>query len=223
MIGGVLVDESLEPLKPSELAGLLTAHIMQIATEKGLASFNWSDPAKNLLNKARTLQEKNLLNLVSLDEINLIQSLDKWLTPFLAIDSSTDNFPWQSALEYYLGHEACEKIHQLIPSSITLPSGREVKIQINEHNQLVVAAKLQEFFGCEQLVLAQGKIPLQIHLLSPNGSPLAITTDLASFWKQSYPEVCKEMRGRYPRHPWPDDPLAHQATALTKRKLQSAP
>lgn len=223
LIGGVLVDESIEALKPGELPGLLTAHITQIANAKGLTSFNWSDSAKNLLNKSRILQEKNLLDLPSLSETGLIQSLGKWLAPFLTPDSSPENFPWQSALEYYLGHQTCEKIHQLIPSSIVLPSGRDVKIQINEHNQLLIAAKLQEFFGCEQLILAQGKIPLQIHLLSPNGSPLAITTDLASFWKQSYPDVCKEMRGRYPRHPWPDDPLAHQATALTKRKLQSAP
>lgn len=223
LIGGVLVDELIEPLTPNELPSLLIAHIMQIASEKGLASFNWPNSAKNLLNKARILKEKNLLDLPSLNETDLIKTLDKWLTPFLTVNSSPDNFPWQPALEYYLGHQACEKIHQLIPPSIVLPSGREVKIQINEHNQLLVAAKLQEFFGCEQLTLALGKIPLQIHLLSPNGSPLAITTDLASFWKQSYPDVCKEMRGRYPRHPWPDDPLAHQATALTKRKLQSAP
>lgn len=68
-------------------------------------------------------------------------------------------------------------------------------------------------------MIGDNKLPLQIHLLSPNGSPLAITSDLRSFWKQSYPEVCKEMRGRYPRHPWPDDPIEHEATALTKRKL----
>ncbi len=223
LIGGVLIDELIEPLTPNELPILLTAHIMQIASEKGLAGFSWSDSAKNLLNKARIIKEKNLLDLPSLDDADLIQTFNQWLTPFLTLDSSPENLPWHSALEYYLGHESCEKIHQLIPSSIALPSGRDVKIQINDHNQLLVAAKLQEFFGCEQLVFAQGKIPLQIHLLSPNGSPLAITTDLASFWKQSYPDVCKEMRGRYPRHPWPDDPLAHQATALTKRKLQSAP
>ena len=82
-----------------------------------------------------------------------------------------------------------------------------------------ISAKLQEFFGCEQLQLAKGKIPLKIHLLSPNGSPLAITNNLQTFWQQAYSDVRKEMRGRYPRHPWPENPLEHEATALTKRKL----
>jgi ATP-dependent helicase HrpB len=108
---------------------------------------------------------------------------------------------------------------QLLPEKIELPSGRAVTVEFSAEGVPQVSAKLQEFFGCEQLQLADGRIPLKIHLLSPNGSPLAITTNLQTFWQQAYPEVRKEMRGRYPRHPWPDDPLAHEATALTKRKL----
>ena len=83
----------------------------------------------------------------------------------------------------------------------------------------MVSAKLQEFFGCEQLQLAGGKLPLKIHLLSPNGSPVAITMNLQTFWQQAYADVRKEMRGKYPRHPWPENPFEHEATALTKRKL----
>ena len=119
-----------------------------------------------------------------------------------------------------MGYESCQQIAELLPEKIELPSGRQVLVEFSSEGVPQVSAKLQEFFGCEQLELAQGRIPLKIHLLSPNGSPLAVTSDLKSFWQQAYPDVRKEMRGRYPRHPWPDNPLEHEATALTKKKLQ---
>lgn len=82
-----------------------------------------------------------------------------------------------------------------------------------------IAAKLQEFFGAEAFTLPASQVPLSIELLSPAGRPLAITRDLAFFWREVYPEVRREMRGRYAKHPWPEDPLAHAATHLTKRRL----
>jgi ATP-dependent helicase HrpB len=83
----------------------------------------------------------------------------------------------------------------------------------------VLAVKLQEFFGVRETPrLADGRHPLVVHLLSPAGRPLAVTADLASFWRQAYPEVRKQMRGRYPRHPWPEDPLNALPTARTKRR-----
>jgi ATP-dependent helicase HrpB len=144
--------------------------------------------------------------------------------PFLNEGTQLERLPWYEGLEFYLGYEHCQKIAQLLPNKIDLPSGRSVIIEFTSDGSAQISAKLQEFFGCEQLQLGAGKIPLKIHLLSPNGSPLAITTNLQTFWQQAYPEVRKEMRGRYPRHPWPENPLEHAATALTKRKLaQQAP
>ncbi|MEX2327780.1 MAG: ATP-dependent helicase C-terminal domain-containing protein, partial [Pseudomonadales bacterium] len=82
----------------------------------------------------------------------------------------------------------------------------------------VLAVKLQEMFGCKQTpTIVQGRVALMIHLLSPAGRPLQVTQDLASFWQTSYHEVRKEMKGRYPKHPWPEDPLTAIPTAKTKR------
>ena len=83
----------------------------------------------------------------------------------------------------------------------------------------VLAVKLQEMFGlAETPALADGRVPVVIHLLSPAGRPLAVTRDLRNFWDEVYPEVQKEMKGRYPKHPWPDDPWRALATKRTKRR-----
>jgi ATP-dependent helicase HrpB len=84
----------------------------------------------------------------------------------------------------------------------------------------VLAVKLQEMFGCEETpTVAGGRVALLVHLLSPARRPLQVTRDLASFWRNGYQEVKREMKGRYPKHPWPDDPLQATATAYTKRRL----
>ncbi len=86
-------------------------------------------------------------------------------------------------------------------------------------NGPVLAAKLQALFGwTETPKVARGRTPVVIHLLSPAQRPLAVTADLASFWQNAYPEVRKELRGRYPKHPWPEDPLTAQAQQGTKKR-----
>jgi ATP-dependent helicase HrpB len=184
-----------------------------------LFALHWRDSALRLLQRARFIQAQALLDLPELTEAALVQRLDQWLLPFLTAHSHLDDLPWLPALEFYLGHEHCQTLAQWVPEKIALPSGRQVTVEFSAESVPQVCAKLQEFFGCEQLHLADGKLPLKIHLLSPNGSPLAITMDLRSFWQQAYGQVRKEMRGKYPRHPWPENPLEHEATALTKRKL----
>jgi len=218
-MGGVVIDEQFIPLENNEAPGYLTQHIQQLWQEKGRAQFRWSDNANRLLQRARLLADLGLYALPVLDDETLCHSLGQWLAPFLTVATQLDNLPWMQGLEFYLGYDACQTIAKLLPEKIDLPSGRSVTVEFTDEGGALVAAKLQEFFGCDQLQLANGKIPLQIHLLSPNGSPLAITTNLQTFWQQAYPDVRKEMRGRYPRHPWPDNPLEHEATSLTKRKL----
>jgi ATP-dependent helicase HrpB len=223
-MGGVMIEEEYLPIMTSDIGLRLGNYIQQLANEKSITQLAWCEQSLNLLLRARIIQQKSLMELPELTDEFLTQHIHQWLSPFLTGDSKLDSLPWLNALNFYLGHEAVSSIQKIIPEKIQLPSGRSVSIDINSHQQLVVSAKLQEFFGCEELIIGNGhagsnQLSLQIHLLSPNGSPLAITSDLRSFWKQSYPEVCKEMRGRYPRHPWPDDPMSHQPTALTKRKL----
>ena len=218
-MGGVIIDEGWSNIPASEIAQKLLAHIRDLIAQKGLEHLAWSDKARALLERARLVAAHNLCELPALDEETLIQNLHQWLLPFLNESTRLDQLPLQDALEFYVGFDGCQTIAQLLPEKIALPSGRNVSVEFTSDGSVQISAKLQEFFGCEQLQLGGGKIPLKIHLLSPNGSPLAITTNLQTFWQQAYPEVRKEMRGRYPRHPWPENPLEHAATALTKKKL----
>lgn len=222
-MGGVVIDEAWQIIPATEIAQNLLQHIRELIAEKGFDHLAWSDKARALLERARLVVTYQLCELPKLDDETLIENLHHWLLPFLNETTHLDHLPLQDALEFYLGFEHCQKIAQLLPEKIELPSGRSVSVDFASDGSAQISAKLQEFFGCEQLQLAAGKIPLKIHLLSPNGSPLAITTNLQTFWQQAYPEVRKEMRGRYPRHPWPDNPLEHEATALTKRKLALQP
>lgn len=218
-MGGVVIDESWHAIAASDVAQKLLEHIRELIAEKGFDQLAWSDKARALLERARLLASLDLCELPALDEATLVRNLHQWLQPFLNGATQLNHLPLLEALEFYLGFDSCQKIAQLLPGKIDLPSGRSVVVDFTSDGSAQISAKLQEFFGCEQLQLGGGKIPLKIHLLSPNGSPLAITTNLQTFWQQAYPDVRKEMRGRYPRHPWPENPLEHEATALTKRKL----
>ncbi|MBM5791102.1 MAG: ATP-dependent helicase HrpB [Cyanobacteria bacterium M_surface_10_m1_298] len=112
------------------------------------------------------------------------------------------------------------ELESLLPTSLSIPSGRQASLDYSSGTP-VLAVKLQELFGAKQTprVLA-GRLPVTVHLLSPAGRPAAITQDLEGFWASTYQEVRRELRGRYPKHPWPDDPSEAVPTALTKRRLQ---
>ena len=219
LMGGVVIDETWRPIPASDIGKKLLAHLRALCVEKGIASLHWTNSARALLERARLVAALNICELPTLTDDALIDNLHLWLLPFLNESTQLEKLPLQQALEFYLGFDNCQKIAQSLPDKIDLPSGRSVTVEFSSEGGAQISAKLQEFFGCENLQIAGGKVPLKIHLLSPNGSPLAITTNLQTFWQQAYPDVRKEMRGRYPRHPWPENPMEHEATALTKRKL----
>jgi ATP-dependent helicase HrpB len=98
-----------------------------------------------------------------------------------------------------------------------VPSGSRVRVDYSDPAAPVLAVKVQEAFGWRDAPrLADGRVPVLLHLLSPAGRPVAVTRDLASFWAQGYPQVRAELRGRYPRHPWPEDPTTAEPTRRTK-------
>ena len=116
------------------------------------------------------------------------------------------------------------RLDDLAPERFEVPSGSRIRVSYPEDpaDPPVVAVKLQECFGLDETPrLADGRAPVLFHLLSPAGRPLAITDDLASFWAGPYAGVRADMRGRYPKHPWPEDPTTHVATAKTKNRLGS--
>jgi ATP-dependent helicase HrpB len=121
----------------------------------------------------------------------------------------------RAAIEQKLSYRVQQELQKMVPERLEVPSGSHVKIQYRRQDSPVLAVKLQELFGLlETPRVCRGRVPVLIHLLSPAGRPLQVTQDLRSFWLNTYPALRREMRGQYPRHPWPEDPL----TAVPTRK-----
>jgi ATP-dependent helicase HrpB len=111
------------------------------------------------------------------------------------------------------------RVEQMAPPTIHVPSGREARLEYQDDGTVSAAVKLQELFGlAETPRVGPRREPVLLALLAPNGRPVQMTRDLRSFWERTYPEVRKELRGRYPRHPWPDDPWNATPTARTTRR-----
>ncbi len=130
---------------------------------------------------------------------------------------------WAAELRARLSHDQRRLLRDEVPARVRVPSGREVSIDYVEGERNgeapVVAVKLQEVFGwAETPSIARGGVRLLMHLLAPNGRPAQVTRDLRSFWDEGYAMVRKDLRGRYPKHPWPEDPWTAEATARTKRR-----
>lgn len=153
---------------------------------------------------------------------NLLATLEDWLAPYLDTVNTLADFKkldLTDILAALLPWEQQQRLQQLAPQRLAIPSGRSAAIDYSQ-SPPVLAVKLQEMFGCQETpTIANGKVALVVHLLSPAGRPLQITQDLAGFWRTSYHEVKKDMKGRYPKHPWPDDPLQALATGKTKKRL----
>lgn len=116
-----------------------------------------------------------------------------------------------------LGWERRTAVDALAPSHLEVPSGSRIPIDYADPDAPVLAARLQELFGMTETPrVAGGRMPLTIHLLSPAHRPVQVTRDLASFWKTGYFDVKKDLKGRYPKHYWPDDPLQAQATSRVR-------
>lgn len=220
-VGSILL--SSEPLQvvSDQARG---AALLGVVRKKGLSLLPWSANLNQwrhrieLLHNAFSEDADNPWP--DLSDQQLLDSLEDWLLPYLSDIKNLEDFqrldlkgilrallPWPLPLE----------LERLAPERWAAPSGSSVPIDYSE-SPPVLAIKLQEMFGCEETpVVAQGRVALQIHLLSPAQRPIHITQDLASFWRNGYEGVKKEMKGRYPKHPWPDDPLSAMPTAHTKR------
>jgi ATP-dependent helicase HrpB len=113
------------------------------------------------------------------------------------------------------------RLDEVAPERLPVPSGSKVRVDYSDAAAPVLAVKVQEAFGWRDAPrLADGRVPVLLHLLSPAGRPVAVTRDLASFWVQGYPQVRAELRGRYPRHPWPEDPTTAEPTRRTNPRAR---
>jgi len=120
---------------------------------------------------------------------------------------------WLSRVQALIGFDRLAEIDRLAPADYELPNGKRHPLAYEPGNPPVLAVRIQEVFGMPETPrIAGGRVPLLLHLLGPNHRPQQVTADLASFWRNTYPTVKKELRRRYPKHSWPDDPLAARST-----------
>jgi ATP-dependent helicase HrpB len=129
--------------------------------------------------------------------------------------------PWSDLVRMQLTHEQRQLLDREAPEKLAVPSGSQIKLDYEPGKPPVLAVRVQELFGLRETPrIARGRVPVLLHLLGPNYRPQQVTSDLASFWRTTYPEVKKELRRRYPKHSWPDDPLT--AVAVNKGGRRSS-
>ncbi len=152
----------------------------------------------------------------------LLADLDRWLGPYLDGVTRRDHLArldMLNALKSLLDWKQQQRLDEGVPTHLTVPSGSHRALEYEPGKPPVLAVKLQEMFGLADTPrVGFGRIPVTLHLLSPAGRPMQVTQDLRGFWERTYAEVKKELKGRYPKHPWPDDPWSAQPTARAKRR-----
>lgn len=201
--------------------GLAARALCAVVRQKGLGVLPWSSAAAQFRLRVATLRRHMPdADLPDCSDAALLATLDTWLAPVLRGKSRLDALAGadlSEALYGLYGWNQRQRIERLAPSGIKVPSGLERAITYSEDGPPVLAVKLQELFGlAESPKIADGRITVMLHLLSPGGKPLQITQDLRNFWNSTYAEVRKEMKGRYPRHPWPEDPWNAPASHRAK-------
>ena len=188
----------------------------------GLDALPWDDDARDFLARCefvRKLGRKDLGDWPDVSKESLAQDL-AWLEPFLdgiTRRSQLSRVPLLDALRARLSYEQQRKLDELAPTHIRLPTGSSVRIDYLDDNAPIASMRMQEVFGLAATPrIGGGTVPVTFTLLSPGRKPLQITRDLASFWRNAYVEVRKDMRGRYPRHYWPENPLEAEPTRRVK-------
>ena len=221
-LGKLMIDQQSAPLPDAEQRA---AALCGLLRRRGLSLLNWSEAAEQLRARVSLLRQHQCApgNWPAMDDDALLDGIEDWLAPYL---TSVKKLKDLQALNVHdmltamLDWPQQQALQRLAPERLQVPSGSRIHVDYCQ-SPPVLAVKLQEMFGCEATpCVAEGRQPLVIHLLSPARRPLAVTADLAGFWQNAYHQVKKEMKGRYPKHPWPDDPVAAIATAFTKARQQ---
>ncbi|RFF33013.1 ATP-dependent helicase HrpB [Wenzhouxiangella sediminis] len=205
---GALVLASTELDRPGPEA--LQAGLLSAVERKGIETLPWTEAARQFQARVALLRSLWPEDWPALDDATLAATLEDWLAPWLAGLSrwrDLESLDLVALLSARIGHDRARDLRELAPTHLKLPSGRSAQLDYRTENPPSLRVKLQAMLGCRRTpTVARGRVPVQVHLLSPADRPLAVTADLASFWKNAYPEVRKDMRGRYPKHNWPETP-----------------
>jgi ATP-dependent helicase HrpB len=201
--------------------------MLDVIRHRGLGILPWTDSSRQLQARViflhRHLAEQGWQDWT---DGALMRDMGAWLAGSLIDVKSLNDLKrvdMLAALKGRLDMHRLRALDRLAPERLKVPSGSLVKIDYSAEEAPVLAVKLQEMFGLAGTpMLADGRVPVLIHLLSPAGRPLAVTRDLKSFWDTVYPEVRREMKGRYPKHPWPQNPWQAVATRRTRSSQRQA-
>ncbi|WP_410644126.1 ATP-dependent helicase HrpB [Amycolatopsis sp. lyj-346] len=210
-LGAIVLSE--KPLKNADVHDALVAGLRA----EGLGLLKWSQDATRLRERMAFLHRVLGPPWPPVDDAALLSDVDRWLdlgtarrkADLAAVNAGT-------ALKALLPWPEAAKLDDLAPDRLEVPSGSHLRVDYRG-DQPVLAVKLQETFGWTETPVVAG-VPVVLHLLSPAGRPAAITADLASFWTSGYPAVRADLRGRYPKHPWPEDPAGAVPTRHTRRR-----
>ncbi|MFE9818958.1 ATP-dependent helicase HrpB [Streptomyces sp. NBC_00236] len=216
------VELAARPLKNPDPA-LVREALVEGLRREGLGLLRWSRNTGQLRERLAFLHRELGAPWPEVSDEALLDRTEQWLEPELSRARRRSDLAGIDAgqalrrlLPWATGEAA--RLDELAPERIEVPSGSRIRVEYGG-SQPVLAVKLQELFGLQETPRVAG-VPVLVHLLSPAGRPAAVTADLASFWREGYKAVRAELRGRYPRHPWPEDPTTVEATRFTKARLR---
>ncbi|MEW6246034.1 MAG: ATP-dependent helicase HrpB [Nitrospirota bacterium] len=216
----VLADQPISHPAPAQI----TATLLQGLRRMGLASLPWTKELRQWRARVAFLRrvEGAASGWPDVSDEALFDGLEHWLGPFLDGVTRLDalqRLDLAGPLQALLTREQQRRLDRLAPTHLVVPSGSRIRLDYEAGDVPVLPVRLQEMFGCRETPrIADGKVPVMVHLLSPAGRPVQVTQDLGNFWASGYRDVRKELRGRYPKHHWPDDPLAARPTSRTSRR-----
>ncbi|HPA73691.1 MAG TPA: ATP-dependent helicase C-terminal domain-containing protein, partial [Spirochaetota bacterium] len=213
--GGMLIERGRSAVPE---AGIIQRETLRRLSELGLQSLPWSDESRALLARCSLARKKGMSpEFPDFSEDALKDDAETWLIPFGRWDGGTvwDDASILKALKSRLGYALAARLDSWAPEWVLLPSGSRRRVEYESGEFPVIAARLQEFFGCADTPLIAGE-PALLHLLSPAGRPVQVTRDLGGFWSGTYRDVRKELMGRYPRHYWPENPMEAEPTNRAK-------
>ena len=213
----VLMDKAWQDADPDAVQSAMLDGIRRHAPD----CLPWSGATRQLQARMGFLHRLAPQDWPDVSDAGLMSSLDDWLPPYvhgMTRLTHLNRLDMRAALLAHLPWVKQKRLDELAPTHLTVPSGSRVLLDYS-HQTPVLAVRLQEMFGLgDTPSIAGGRVAVLLHLLSPARRPVQITQDLAAFWQGSYHEVKKELKGRYPKHHWPDDPLQARASAATRRR-----
>jgi ATP-dependent helicase HrpB len=202
----------------------IEAALLEGIREHGLALLPWDDRASQLRHRAAFAHRFDA-EISSLDDELLLDRAEDWLAPLLNGKRRLGDIPpggLAAALEVLLGYDAVRKLDRIAPAAFVSPAGSRHPIDYSAPAGPTVEVRAQALFGiARHPTIANGEVPLVLAITSPAGRPIQTTKDLPGFWAGSWRDVAKDMRGRYPKHPWPDDPASAAPTLRSKRASRS--